>query len=218
MDIHDITPEILDRVSDPELWVDTDYELGFCLSIGSLDAGMRENFLRLIWTRTMILGPFPKSMVINQSHDQAPPFPHDVFDRYGVIQIQDQILGCKVSFLSNEYESWCLFAIPTPFLEIYNWPQARIGEVSWDQINIQPLNTAFMNIASSIYPDVPYQFAIIGEEASGVFISRERLQLASLPRTRSYTLIVPVQSFRQESIEPFGEELTSELRIIHPSL
>lgn len=96
----------LDYLRDPESWLGSGYELALATPIGTLDGPTRLHILSVL-QRDSLIERFVTSRqdvslgwhALDETHSS----------HYGVLRIPNkQVIGCRVMFLDNEYEGWCL--------------------------------------------------------------------------------------------------------------
>src|SRR5262249_37245402 len=198
----------LRSLHDAELWHGSDYELGTRFPIGALSMGTRLQLLNAIWHSPEVAGFVLSPGALGLDWLEPSEELAEVDRLYGRLRIEDQrIVGYRPVFIENEWEAWCIFAIPMAMIDrIYRVKYgSRIGNVeTW----VRKIDPRLSQIATLIYDLVPFELAIIAEEGSAMMgagpITSDLVQ-------RYDHLIVPDALFQRMHVSPVGTRLTEKL-------
>lgn len=196
-----------DQLKDPEMWLGSDYELALAAPLGSAEAATRLRIIQalqddphvdgFVATREDLGGPW-------MHLDEANVMDHDYY--YGVMRIPDKrMVGCKLFFLSGEFETWRLLAVPLGMLGLVYPVEYPVAVTSpW----IAEFDAILAGIAARVYQRAPFVYGALGEEASALEPTAERISVASLDQPG---LIVPTILFQRFNLAPHGVRLNEGL-------
>jgi hypothetical protein len=202
----DPTVEELEQLRDPELWLGSHYELALAMPLGCLGVATRVRFLTALQD-----GAHVRGYVSSRQDLGAPWLPLDDVTaqanyHWGVLRIPGKrLIGCMAMVLENEFEAWCELAIPVGMLElIYPVAYPIDPATPW----AGELDAFLAGLASRIYPQMPFTFGALGEEASAFVPTAEGVAAAAL---EGPGLIVPSTLFQRYNLMPHGTLLRDGL-------
>jgi hypothetical protein len=179
----------LDYLRDPESWAGSYYELALATRIGTLDGPTQLHILSALQQDPLFEGFVTSRRDVGlgwRALDETRG------SHYGVLRIPNkQIIGCRIMFLDNEYEGWCLLDIPMGMLELI-YPVEYPVEVTSDWI--AELDPVLAGIAARLYGSWPFVYGGLGEEASAMLPTAERIAGKDLAQPG---LIVPQELFER---------------------
>ena len=119
------------------------------------------------------------------------------------------MVGCRTVFLDNDYEAWCLLALPMGMVEhlypVNYGPQGHLdlsdADNAWVRAELDPL---LVRLAGRVYAQTPFELGILGWEATAALISLDKLTPQFLTRTN---LVVPDAQFARFGVVPHGLRL-----------
>jgi hypothetical protein len=188
---------------DPESWAGSCYELALATPIGTLDGPTRLRILSALQRDPFIEGFVTSRRDVGlgwRALDET------CASHYSVLRIPNkQVIGCRVMFLDNEYEGWRLFDIPVGMLELVYLLEYPIEETSEWIAELEPL---LAGIAARLYASWPFAYGGLGEEASTMLPTAERISGKDLAQPG---LIVPQEMFERFDQVPRKIRLSDDL-------
>jgi hypothetical protein len=202
----DAAAEELKQLRDPELWLGSHYELALAMPLGSLGVATRLHFLAALQDEAHVRGYVGSRQDLGASWLPLDEVTAQANYHYSAFRIPGKrLIGCLAMLLENEFEAWCELAIPVGMLELVYPVDYPIDPASpW----AGELDALLASLASRIYPRVPFTFGTLGEEASALGPTAERVTAAAL---QGPGLIVPSTLFQRCNLTPHGTLLRDGL-------
>ncbi len=149
-----------------ENWQGSYYEL--CLELHPAgDDSRLLAALRSIWSQPAFAGSWTDRESYGSAINEFQINEEWVVPHYGVLTIGESQLGCVTHVVrETDGSDWLDLCVPTGMLElVYHVAYPLYFESNpW----IAPLNAYFVSLAATVYKQIPFRLAIIGEEASGL--------------------------------------------------
>lgn len=158
---------------EPENWLGSFYELAMEYAPYGDDKRLL-HAQRTLWDTPSLRGPYAAPY---ESGDETFRLhslptsigPEDTFHLHGVFNLpRDRSLGAlSVTVREVDRSDWLIFCLPTGMLELVyphlDYPLERAANPWMDEID-----SALLALAEAVYMVAPFNFALVGEEVSGV--------------------------------------------------
>jgi hypothetical protein len=196
----------LEQLRDPELWMGSHYELALAMPMGSLGVATRLRFLAALRDDVHLRGFVGSRQDVGTSWLPIDEVTARANYHWGVLRIPGKrLIGCVAMMFENDFEAWCELAIPMGMLGLVCPVDYPIDPASpWTG----ELDALLAGLAARIYPQVPFTFGALGEEASALAPTAERVTAAAL---QGPGLIVPSTLFQRFNLTPHGTLLRDGL-------
>lgn len=155
---------------DRESWSGSGYEPALAAPIGTLDGPTRLHILSVLQREPHISG-----LTIDRDKIEFrwPALDETAAYYPGVVHVPDKgTIGCRLTFIDNDFEAWCLLYIPMGMLGLI-YPVEYPVEVTSDWI--AELDPLLAGIAARLYGSWPFVYGGLGEEASAMLPTAERI-------------------------------------------
>lgn len=150
-----------------ESWRGSYYELAIELSCPK-DSSRLLRALATLWSDPRLKGPWSKQSAIGSDAVERPQLLGDMFAFYGVLDLPRTESVGVVTWAIREAAAngsdWLDVCVPSAMLEPFG---AGYPLDSTADPVLGSLDDLFLGLADEVYPEVPFDLALVGEEASG---------------------------------------------------
>lgn len=147
---------------DRENWTGSHFEVA--IELGPRDDGRLLQSLRSVWTSPLLNGPLVSPYGDQPTLDESLLGTDPIRHLHGTLEIDGLLLGCMVMALRWESD-WLSVSIPTGMLHRAH----RVDDPLYRESNfwLHDVEVLLANVADHVHQSVPFELAVIGEEASG---------------------------------------------------